>query len=154
MTDAGREWMKDYHQPCALHSAFYNCCHSTSLNASLVWTYSMFLPFLFLIQAPRVQNSTCSLSNYTKLSPLHSKTVTHDSNFLPLKHLNFLFKIKDISYDAWKLTSTRKKCQQMWKQSPYLLLLDSLTSSSSQLTREICQDKLVRRRKFFIANIP
>lgn len=65
--DAGMEWITVNHQPCTLHSTFYNCCRNSGLNTPLVWTYRIFLPFLVLIQASSTQNSSCSLCNATKL---------------------------------------------------------------------------------------
>lgn len=133
-TDAGRERTTHHQQPCALHWTF----HKTGLNAAPLWTYRMFLP-LFKHPASQVQ-------------PVHFLIYSSKKSIVTvtphLKHLHFIFK------NQRRILQVQSgKTAQVWKQSTNLVLLHSLASKRSQLTRETLQNRHAQKRTFSITNI-
>lgn len=135
--------MTHHHHPCALHWTF----HKTGLNAAPLRTHWM---FLYLHPASQIQ-----LVYFVNLI-FSSKTIYRDSNFLTLKHLNFAFKNQRLilKLTLCELTPVRKYCNQVWKQRTNPVLLDSLASCSSQLTRETLQNRLAQKTTFSNTNFP
>lgn len=107
---------------------------------------------LHLIQALSIPNSVCLLWIFNIL--LHK--IYRIRDFLTLKHLNFIFlnQRHSLKSTLCELTPVRKNGHQVWKQSTNLVLLDSLVSFSSQLTRETLQNRFIQKRMFSITNIP